>query len=56
MAFWIYGPKLSIVEEASRQLEARGLPTYTELEVAVKALAAAAWYSEFRSGLDNVAA
>jgi acyl-CoA synthetase (NDP forming) len=54
MTFWIYGPKLAIVEEAARQLEARGLPTYTELEVAVRALGAAARYAEFRRGLEKL--
>lgn len=55
VAFWIYGPKLSIVEEAARQLEARGMPTFTDFETAVRALGKAARYAEFRRSLDNVA-
>jgi acyl-CoA synthetase (NDP forming) len=45
MALWIYGMKLSAMDEMSRQLETRGLPTYFYLETAVKSLGIAAAYS-----------
>jgi acyl-CoA synthetase (NDP forming) len=37
--------KLSAMDEMSRQLETRGLPTYFNLETAVKALGIAAAYA-----------
>jgi len=40
------------MEDMSRQLEERGLPTYTDLETAVKALGALVYYSKFRSSLE----
>lgn len=46
---WIYGMKLSVIEEMSRRLEARGLPTYYDLETAIKALGVAAAYSKIKS-------
>jgi acyl-CoA synthetase (NDP forming) len=49
MALWIYGMKLSAMDEMSRQLEMRGLPTYFYLETAVKALGFAARYSRTKS-------
>jgi acyl-CoA synthetase (NDP forming) len=45
IAIWIYGMKLSAMDEMSRQLEMRGLPTYFCLETAVKALGIAAAYA-----------
>jgi acyl-CoA synthetase (NDP forming) len=45
VAIWIYGMKLSAMDEMSRQLEMRGLPTYFYLETAVKALGIAAAYA-----------
>jgi acyl-CoA synthetase (NDP forming) len=42
---WIYGTNSSAIEDMSRQLEARGLPTYFDLETAIKALGIAARYS-----------
>jgi acetyltransferase len=52
VTIWIYGTNLSLMEELSRQLEERGLPTYTDLETAVKALGALVYYSKFRSSLE----
>jgi len=48
IAIWIYGMKLSAMDEMSRQLEMRGLPTYFYLETAVKALGIAAQYSKIK--------
>jgi len=53
MALWIYGMKLSAMDEMSRQLETRGLPTYFYLETAVKALGVAAAYARIRAGLEE---
>lgn len=53
VAVWVYGMKLSMMEEMSRQLEAQGLATYLDLETAVKALGAAAHYSGLRSALES---
>ena len=49
VTMWVYGMKLSAVEEASHQLEARGLPAYFDFETAVKALGVAAAYSKVKS-------
>jgi acetyltransferase len=51
LAVWIYGMKLPVIEEMSRQLEAQGLATYVDPETAVRALGAAAEYSGLRSAL-----
>ena len=53
VAIWIYGPRLFSVAEMSRHLEARGLPTYFELETAVRALGMAARYAKVRMSLNN---
>ncbi len=45
MAIWIYGMKLRVLDEMLRQLEERGLPTYLDFELAVKALGMSAAYS-----------
>jgi acetyltransferase len=50
VAIWIYGMKLSAIDEMSRQLEMRGLPTYFHIETAVKALGAASKYSKIKAG------
>jgi acyl-CoA synthetase (NDP forming) len=52
VTIWVYGTSLSLLEEMSRQLEERSLPTYTDLETAVKALGALVQYAEFRRGLN----
>ena len=51
VTIWIYGMKFSTMLDMSRQLEARGLPTYFELETAIKALAIAASYSKIKLDL-----
>jgi acetyltransferase len=48
-----YGINLAEMEETSRQLEGLGLPTYLDLETAVRALGVAAAYSRIKSGLQN---
>jgi len=53
MTIWIYGTSLSMREELSRRLETLGLPTYLELETAVRALGLAVHYSRFRSCLST---
>jgi len=50
VSIWIYGMKLSAIDEMSRQLEERGLPTYFYIETAVKALGVAAAYSKIKAG------
>jgi len=45
MTIWIYGMKLHVLDEMLRRLEERGLPTYLDFELAVKALGFAAAYS-----------
>jgi acyl-CoA synthetase (NDP forming) len=56
VTIWLYGTQLYMLEETSRRLEVRGLPTFTELETAVKALGVLAEYSGFRSSLVHDAA
>jgi len=41
------------MRESARQLEARGLPVYLDLETAVKALGIAAAYSRVRARLQK---
>jgi acetyltransferase len=53
VAIWIYGTKSNMMAELSHKLESIGLPTYSELDTAVKALGAAAYYSKIISGLDH---
>lgn len=48
-----YGINLAEMEEFSRQLEGLGLPTYFDLETAVRALGVAAAYSRTKAGLPN---
>jgi len=49
VAFWIYGPKLSLAEEFARNLENHGFPASPECEPAIKALGAAFKYSGIKS-------
>lgn len=53
VAITLYGPDLFAREELARQLEALGLPTYLELEMAIKALGVAAGYAKFKSDVDH---
>jgi acetyltransferase len=50
MTIWIYGMKLHVLDEMLRQLEERGLPTYLDFELAVRALGIAARYSRIKAG------
>jgi len=45
---WIYGTSYPAMYELARQLQARGLPAYLDLDTAIKSLGAAAYYSRFR--------
>jgi acyl-CoA synthetase (NDP forming) len=49
VAFWIYGPKLSLAEEFARNLENHEFPAYLDCEPAIKALGAAFKYSRIKS-------
>jgi acyl-CoA synthetase (NDP forming) len=53
ITIWPYGPKLSMTVDISRQLDERGLPAYTELEIAIRALGALASYAKFRESLQK---
>jgi acyl-CoA synthetase (NDP forming) len=53
VAFWLYGQRLSLIEDISRSLERRGVPTFIELQTAVKALGMLAGYSRFISSIDS---
>lgn len=48
VALWIYGMKLSVLDEMYRLLEERGLATYLDFELAVKALGLAARYARIK--------
>ena len=48
VTFWLYGQKLSLIEDISRSLERRGVPTYIELQTAVKALGLLAGHSRLK--------
>ena len=50
---WIYSTKLAVAQELRRELETLGLPTYSNLETAVKALGVAAEYAQVKSHLNN---
>jgi acyl-CoA synthetase (NDP forming) len=50
---WLYGTSLSAMQEMARQLQARGLPAYLDLDTAIKALGYAASYSRFKSSLED---
>ncbi|MBM3157378.1 MAG: hypothetical protein FJ004_08865 [Chloroflexi bacterium] len=53
IAIHLYGMKTQVLEEMLRQLEARGLPTYLDFDLAVKSLGFAARYSGIRMGLEQ---
>jgi acetyltransferase len=53
ITIYIYGTKMSVTEQVAQQLEAMGLPTYLELETAVKALGIAVEYAKIKSRLDH---
>jgi len=49
ITIWLCGPQLAVREELARELETIGLPTYSNLETAVKALGIAANYARIKS-------
>ena len=53
ITIWTYGTTVSMTEEVARQLEAMGLPTYRELETAIKALGIAVHYAKVRGALQG---
>jgi len=48
---WLYGTSLPAMLEMARQLQARRLPAYLDLDIAIKALGCTACYSRTRSSL-----
>ncbi len=48
---WLYGTSLSSMQELARQLQAKGLPVYMDLDMAIKSLGYAAYYSKIKSTL-----
>lgn len=46
---WVYGTSLPAMEELARQMQARGLPAYLDLNLAIKALGCAATYAGIRN-------
>jgi acetyltransferase len=50
---WIYGTSLSAMEELARRFQARGFPAAFDLDMAVKALGCAAYYSRFKANLSR---
>ena len=53
VSIWIYGTELAAIEELSRQVQGHGLPAYPDIELAIKALATAARYSEIKKQLES---
>jgi acetyltransferase len=51
--FWLYGTNLSAMQEMARQLHARNLPAYFDLDTAVRSLAYARYYANTRAGRDG---
>ncbi len=50
---WLYGTNLSAIQEMTRQLQARGLPAYTDLDLAIRSLGYAARYATVKAGLNG---
>jgi acyl-CoA synthetase (NDP forming) len=50
---FLYGTSLPSIHEMSRQLQARGLPTYLDLDLAIKSLGYAAYYSRVKASLNG---
>jgi acetyltransferase len=50
---WIYGMELPAMESLARMLGDRGVPSFLEIETAIKALGAAARYREIRSDVSR---
>jgi len=52
---WVYGTSMSMREEMARRFEGMGLPTYVDLETAVKAHGLAAQYARYREEVSRMA-
>lgn len=50
---WVYGTSVPAAQELSRQLQARGLPAYLDLDLAIRSLGYAAYYSRVRASLNG---
>jgi len=50
IATWIYGPSIPLINEMSSRMEDLGLPVFSELEMAIKALGIACQYSNRKRG------
>jgi acyl-CoA synthetase (NDP forming) len=50
---WLYGTRLSAMQEMSRQLQARSLPAYLDLDLAIRSLGYAAYYSKAKASLSG---
>ena len=50
---WLYGTKMDKREKMARLVEEMGLPTYTDLETAIKALGIAVTYARYRASLGS---
>jgi len=51
VSVYIYGTSVSVRDDVARQLDALGVPTYLELETAVRALGVAVQYARSKSRL-----
>ena len=50
---FLYGTSLSAIHEMSRQLQARSLPAYLDLDLAIRSLGYAAYYSRVKASLSG---
>ncbi|MBN2098130.1 MAG: CoA-binding protein [Dehalococcoidia bacterium] len=50
---FLYGTNLSALQEMSRRLQAQGLPAYLDLDLAIRSLGYAAYYSRVKASLDE---
>ena len=50
IATWIYGPSVPLINEMSSRMEDLGLPVFSDLEMAIKALGIACQYSNRKRG------
>lgn len=50
---FLYGTNLSALQEMSRRLQAEGLPAYLDLDLAIRSLGYAAYYSRVKASLNG---
>jgi acyl-CoA synthetase (NDP forming) len=50
---FLYGTNLSALQEMSRRLQAEGLPAYLDLDLAIRSLGHAAYYSRVKASLNG---